>query len=106
MRVGRCASDLLLWAPWALRVVQLSVLALHVASWSVVALRDGLLVFMQLDVQDVIFQSCRLRDAMVVQKWCFSGVAQPLRDARCPVVSDHSRFVAAPLVEDDFPDHP
>ena len=47
-------------------------------------------------VQDVIFQSCTLRDAVVVQKLGFSGVAQPLRDARCAVVSDHSRCVAAP----------
>ena len=48
-------------------------------------------------VQDVNFQSCTLRDAAVVQKLGFSGVAQPLRDARCAVVSDHSRCVAAPL---------
>ena len=47
-------------------------------------------------VQDVIFQSCTLRDAVVVQKLGFSGVAQPLCDARCAVVSDHSRCVAAP----------
>ena len=48
-------------------------------------------------VQDVNFQICTLRDAVVVQKLGFSGVAQPLRDARCAVVSDHSRCVAAPL---------
>ena len=48
-------------------------------------------------VQDLNFQSCTLRDAVVVQKLGFSGVAQPLRDARCAVVRDHSRFVAAPL---------
>ena len=48
-------------------------------------------------VQDVIFQSCTLCDAVVVQKLGFSGVAQPMRDARRAVVSDHSRCVAAPL---------
>ena len=48
-------------------------------------------------VQDVIFQSCTLRDATVVQKLRFAGVAQPMRDARCAVVSDHSRCVAVPL---------
>ena len=47
-------------------------------------------------VQDVIFQSCALRDAAVVQKLGFSCVAQPLCDARCAVSSDHSRCVAAP----------
>ena len=46
----------------------------------------------------MIFQSCTLHDAVVVQKLGFSGVAQPLRDARCAVVSDHSRCVVAPLV--------
>ena len=34
-------------------------------------------------VQDVIFQSCTLRDAVMVQELRFSGVAQPLCDARC-----------------------
>ena len=63
MCVGRCASDLWLWARWALRVVQRSVVTLRVAQWSVVALRDGCLFFMQLDVsfgrcvQDVFFES-------------------------------------------------
>ena len=47
-------------------------------------------------VQDVIFQGCTLRDAVVVQKVGFSGVAQPLRDALCAMVGDHSRCVAAP----------
>ena len=47
-------------------------------------------------VHDVIFQSCTLRDAVVVRKLGLSGVAQPLRDVRCAVVSDHSRCVAAP----------
>ena len=50
VRVGRCASDMWLWARWALRVVQWSVVTLHVALWSLVALRDGLLAFMQLAV--------------------------------------------------------
>ena len=50
-------------------------------------------------VQDVIIQSCTLRDAVVVQKFGFSGVAQPLRYAHCVVVTDHSRCVAAPLVK-------
>ena len=50
LRVGRCASDLWLCARWALRVVQWSVVTLHVAPWSVVALHNGLLFLMQLVV--------------------------------------------------------
>ena len=46
-------------------------------------------------VQDVIFQSRTLLDAVVVQKSNYPGVAQPLCDARCAAVSDQSRCVAA-----------
>ena len=71
---------------------------LRVAPWSVVALRDGLLVFMQLVLFRLrfVFKSCTLRNAVVVQMLECSGVAQPLRDALCAVVSDHSLCVAAP----------
>ena len=53
LRVGRCASDLWLWARWALRVVQRSVVTLRVAQWSEVALRHGWLFFMQLVVSSL-----------------------------------------------------
>ena len=49
-------------------------------------------------VEDVIFQGCTSRDAVVIQKLGFSGVAQTWRDARCAAVSDHSRCVAVPHV--------
>ena len=55
LRVGRCASDLWLRARCALCVVQWSKVTLHVAPWSVVALRDGLLVFIQLAVLSLQF---------------------------------------------------
>ena len=55
LRVGRCASDLWLRARCALCVVQWLVVTLHVAPWSVVALRDGLLVFIQLVVFSLHF---------------------------------------------------
>ena len=48
-------------------------------------------------LQDVIFRSCTLRHLVVVQKLDFPGLAQPLCDARCAVVSDHSRCVATPM---------
>ena len=50
LRVGRCASDLWLWIRWVLCIVQWSVVTLHVGLWSVVALRDGMLVFMPMVV--------------------------------------------------------
>ena len=89
-----------------LRVVRCAVVGGHVARCAVVSGRVARWIagFHQvgsaqvaLCVQDVSFQSYALRDAAVVQKLGFSGVAQPLRDARCAVVSDHSRCVAAPL---------
>ena len=49
-------------------------------------------------VHDVVFQSCTLRDVVVARRSSFSRVAQPLRDARCATVSDHSRCVAALIV--------
>ena len=55
LRVGRCASDLWLRPRFALCVVQWSVVMLRVAPWSVVALRDGLLVFIQFVVLSLHF---------------------------------------------------
>ena len=96
-----------------LRVVRCAVVGGHVARCAVVSGRVARWIAgfhpvgsaqFALCVQDVIFQSCALRDVAVVQKLGFSGVAHPLRDARCAVVSDHSRCVAAPLGTnfDDF----
>ena len=89
-----------------LRVVRCAVVGGHVARCAVVNGRVLRWIAgfhpvgdaqVALCVQDVIFQSCTLRDAALVQKLSVPGVAQPLRDARRAVVSDHSRCVAAPL---------
>ena len=86
-----------------LRVVRSAVVGGHVARCAMVTGRVArwIAVFflvgsaqVALCVQDVIFENCTLRDAAVLQKLGFSGVAQPLRDARCAVVSDHSPRVA------------
>ena len=90
-----------------LRVVRCAVVGGHVARCAVVSGRVARWIagFHPVGnaqaapcVQAVILQSRTLRDVAVVQKLGFSGVAQPLRDARCAVVSDHSRCVAARLV--------
>ena len=60
LRVGRCASDLCLWTRRTLYVVQWSVVTPHVAPWSVVPLRDGVLVFMQMVVFGLCAVSCEM----------------------------------------------
>ena len=77
-------------------VARCAVVSGRVAQW-IVRFRTVGGVQVARRVQDVVFQSCTLRDAVVFPKLGFSGVAQPLRDARCAVMSDHSRCVAAPL---------
>lgn len=99
LRVARCAvvgGHVARCAVVGGHVARCAVVSGRVARWIVCFHTVGS-AQVALCVQDVIFQSCALRDAAVVQKLGFSGVAQPLRDARCAVVSDHSRCVAAPL---------
>ena len=92
-----------------LRVVRCAVVSGHVACCAVVSGRVARWIVgfhpvgsaqFALCVEDLIFQSRTLCDSAVLQKLGFSGVAHPLRDARCGAVCDHSRCVAAPL---DFP---
>ena len=89
-----------------LRVVRCAVVSGHFACCAVVSGRIARWIAgfhsvgsaqFALCVEDAVFQSCALRDSAVLRNLGFSGVAHPLRDARCGVVSDHSRCVAAPL---------
>ena len=84
LRVERCASDLWLWSHWALSRgpwSRCAVVSARVARWSFGFHAVGSVQVAR--CEDVIFQSCTLRDTVVVRKLFFRSCATVVRCAWC-----------------------